>query len=370
MTKNPLKQLEALGQSIWLDYISRDLMTSGKLKKLIDEDGLRGITSNPSIFQKSIAESTDYDADIQKMFQEGKDVNAVYESLTQKDVRDAADVFRNLYNNLKGHDGYVSLEVNPHLAHDTKGTIEEARRLWKTLDRPNVFIKVPATKEGLFAIQELISEGININVTLLFGLSRYREVAEAYIAGIESRVSQGKSVENITSVASFFLSRIDVLLDPLFDKVIADNNEKSKLAKTMLGQVAISSAKIAYSMYDELFNTEKFKKLAAQGAKVQRLLWASTGTKNPAYSDVKYVEALIGPETVNTLPLETIDAYRDHGDPKLRLDLELDKSIDIFASLPELDINMDQITQQLEDEGVGKFNKSYDELIETLKKKK
>ena len=370
MKTNPLKQLETLGQSIWLDYIKRDLISSGKLKKLIDEDGLRGMTSNPSLFENAIAKSSDYDADIQKMLQEGKDVNMIYAALTQKDVQDAADEFCHLYNQMNGRDGYVSLEVNPHLAHDTNGTIEEARRLWTQLNRPNVFIKVPATKEGLPAITQLISEGINVNVTLLFGLSRYREVAEAYLAGIESRLSQGKSIAHVSSVASFFLSRIDVLLDPIFEKIMADNTEKSELAKQLHGQIAIASAKIAYSLYDEIFNSAKFKKLAEEGAQVQRLLWASTGTKNPEYSDIKYVEALIGPETVNTLPLETIDAYRDHGDPKLRLGLDLDKATSFFQHLPDLGINMDQVTQQLENEGVDKFNKAYDQLIETLRKKK
>ncbi|MGB6976760.1 MAG: transaldolase [Gammaproteobacteria bacterium] len=368
MKANPLNKLEALGQSIWLDYIKRDLITSGKLKKLITEDSLCGMTSNPSIFEKAIAESHDYDQDIKKMSREGKDVNFIYETLTQKDVQDAADEFRNLYNQTNGQAGYVSLEVNPHLAHDTKGTIEEARRLWKALNRPNVLIKVPATKEGLPAIKQLISEGINVNVTLLFGLPRYREVAEAYIAGIETRVEQEKPVKQIASVASFFLSRIDVLLDPIFEKFMAENTERSKLAKQLHGQIAIASAKIAYHIYDEIFNSDRFKKLAAKGAHVQRLLWASTSTKNPDYSDIKYVEALIGPQTVNTLPLETIEDYRNHGDPKARLGLELDKAMYFFQQLPELGINIDKVTQQLENEGVDKFTEAYDQLIETLKK--
>jgi transaldolase len=371
MKTNPLKQLEALGQSIWLDYIKRDLMTSGKLKKLIDEDGLHGMTSNPSLFEKAIAESHDYDQDIRKMSPDNN-VNQIYAALTQKDVQDAADEFRNLYNRINGKDGYVSLEVNPHLAHDTNGTIEEARRLWKALNRPNVFIKVPATKEGIPAISQLIGEGINVNVTLLFGLPRYREVAQAYIAGIETRLSEGKPVKHIASVASFFLSRIDVLVDPLLEKYRLENTDKpqlAKLAKQLQGEIAIASAKIAYQMYNELFAGDSFKKLARGGAQVQRLLWASTGTKNPVYSDIKYVESLIGRETVNTLPLETLDAYRDHGDPKVRLTSDLDKAISAFQSLPEFGIHIDQITQQLENEGVDKFNKAYDQLIETLKNK-
>lgn len=362
MKKNPLKQLEALGQAIWLDYIQRDWMTSGKLKKLIEEDGLQGMTSNPSLFEKAIAESHDYDQDIQKMSQDKKNVYQIYEALTQKDVQDAADTFRNLYDQTQGKDGYVSLEVNPHLAHDTQGTLEEARRFWKALNRPNVFIKVPATKEGIPAIQQLISEGINVNVTLLFGLPRYREVAEAYIAGIEARLAQGKSVNHVVSVASFFLSRLDVLVDPLLES-------KAERAKQLEGEIAIASAKLAYHLYEALFTGERFKKLAEKGASVQRLLWASTGTKNPKYSDIKYVEALIGPQTVNTLPLETIDAYRDHGNPQVRLTSDLDKATSAFQLLPECGIDIDHITQQLEEEGVDKFNKAYDALIETLKKK-
>ena len=369
MNKNPLKKLEALGQSIWLDFISRELIASGKLKKLITDDSLRGMTSNPSIFEKSIAESHDYDQDIQKMIQEGANVTKIYETLTQKDVLAAADEFRNLYNQTNGQDGYVSLEVNPHLAHDTNGTIEEARRLWKALNRPNVFIKVPATKEGLPAITQLLSEGININVTLLFGLPRYKEVAEAYIAGIEACHAQGRPIQQVMSVASFFLSRIDVLLDPIFEKHIVENSERSKLAKQMQGQIAISSAKLAYQIYAEIFNNARFKKLTEKGAQKQRLLWASTSTKNPAYSDIKYVEALIGPETVNTLPLETIEEYRDHGDPEVRLMQDLDKATDFFHQLPDFRIQIDQVTQQLENEGVDKFSQSYDKLIDTLQKK-
>lgn len=363
---NPLKKLETLGQSIWLDYIKRDLITSGTLKKLIIEDGLRGITSNPNLFEKAILESHEYDDDISKMLPEN-DVNKIYENLTQKDIRDAANEFRNLYNETKGQDGYVSLEVNPHLANDTKGTVEEACRLWKALNCPNVFIKVPATKQGLSAITQLISDGINVNVTLLFGLDRYREVAEAYIAGIEARIAQGKSVKDIASVASFFLSRIDERVDPILEKHIADHSEKSKIAKQLQGETAIASAKIAYQIYKEIFTSDRFKKLSEKGAQVQRLLWASTGTKNPEYSDIKYIEALIGPHTVNTLPVLTLDTYRDHGDPKVRLELDLDKASWVFQQLPNLGIDMDTVTQQLENEGVDKFNKAYDKLIETLK---
>jgi len=366
MNANPLKTLGTFGQSIWLDYIRRDLITSGQLRCLIEEDGLRGMTSNPSIFEKAIVDSHEYDEDIRAMAGEGKDVKSIYETLSQRDVQSAADEFRSVYDKTDGHDGYVSLEVNPHLAHDTKGTVEEAHRLWKMLARPNVFIKVPATTEGLSAIQELISEGINVNVTLLFGLPRYRQVADAYLAGIAARAARGKPVNHVASVASFFVSRIDGLGDPLLEKVIAQGGEKADLAKTVRGRVAIASAKMAYQLYKEIFGSGRFKSLADQGARVQRLLWASTSTKNPDDSDVKYVEALIGPDTVNTAPLDTLDAYRDHGDPKPRLEQDVAEARSVLERLPELGIDIDQVTQQLEDDGVVKFNKPFDKLLQTL----
>ena len=369
MKDNPLKKMETFGQSIWLDYIRRDLIASGALRRLIEDDGLRGMTSNPSIFEKAIAESNIYDQDIRDMALKKKDVKTIYEALSQRDVQNAADEFKSVYEKTEDKDGYVSLEVNPHLAHDTKGTIEEARRLWTALNRSNVFIKVPATSEGLPAIQQLISEGINVNVTLLFGLPRYRQVAEAYIAGLEARLAQGKPVKHIASVASFFLSRIDTLVDPLIEKFFEPGDKKSEIAKKVHGQVAISSAKAAYQIYKEIFGSNRFKKLADKGARVQRLLWASTSTKNPNYSDIKYIEQIIGPDTVNTVPLETIDDYRDHGDPKLRLEQDVKESDLIMAQLPELGINIDKVTQQLEDEGVKKFNKPFDKLMEALRKK-
>jgi transaldolase len=369
MKDNPLKKLETLGQSIWLDYIRRDLIANGELRRLIQEDGLRGMTSNPSIFEKAIAESHIYDQDIRDMALKKKGAKAIYETLSQRDVQNAADEFRSVYEKTDGKDGYVSLEVNPHLAHDTKGTITEARQLWSALNRPNVFIKVPATSDGLPAVQQLISEGINVNVTLLFGLPRYRQVAEAYIAGLEMRATQGKPVKHIASVASFFLSRIDSLVDPLVAKFLESGGKKKEIAEKVHGQVAISSAKVAYQIYKEIFATNRFKKLAGKGTRPQRLLWASTSTKNPDYSDVKYIEPLIGPDTVNTVPLETIDAYRDHGDPKSLLEQDVKEANWIMAQLPELEISIDKVTGQLEDEGVKKFNEPFDKLMETLIKK-
>jgi transaldolase len=366
MKDNPLKKLEALGQSIWLDYIRRDLITSGELQHLIEEDGIRGMTSNPAIFEKAIAESNIYDPEISRMALQKKEINAIYEALSQQDVKDAADVFRPLYDKTAVEDGYVSLEVNPHLAHNTKGTIEEGRRLWSALNKPNVLIKVPATIEGLPAIRLLISEGISVNVTLLFGLPRYRQVAESYIEGLEMRIAQGKSINQIASVASFFLSRIDTLVDPLLEKIIGTDSKKKEIAMEALGEVAISSAKAAYQIYKEIFDSTRFKKLKEKGAQVQRLLWASTSNKNPNYSDVKYIEALIGANTVNTVPPQTIDAYRDHGDPKSSIELDIVKANRVLACLPKLGIDIDQLAQQLEDEGVSKFNEPFDKLMEVL----
>jgi transaldolase len=369
MRYNPLKKLETFGQSIWLDYIRRDLITSGELLQLIENDGLRGMTSNPSIFQKAIAESEIYDADIRKLASQNKGVNTIYETISQQDVQTAADVFRPLYDETKGDDGYVSLEVNPHLANDTDGTIEEARRLRIALNRPNVLIKVPATAEGLPAIRQLIAEGININVTLIFGLPRYREVAEAFIEGLEDRVKQGKPIDNIVSVASFFLSRIDKVVDPMIEKIINYDNRKKKIAEEALGKVAISSAKVAYQIYKEVFGSARFKVLEEKGARPQRLLWASTSNKNPMYSNVKYIEALIAANTVNTVPPKTLDAYRDHGNPKLILEQNVRKAQRILTKLPELGIDLYERTQQLEEDGIRKFKKPFDKLMEALANK-
>jgi transaldolase len=370
MKENPLLKLSTFGQSIWLDYIRRQMIDSGELNKLIDEDGLKGVTSNPAIFAKAIAGSDDYDQDIKKLAQEGKSVKEIYETLTVADVGAATDLFRPLYDRVDGNDGFVSLEVNPHLAHDTEGTIQEARHLWQALSRPNVLIKVPATKAGLPAIKQLISEGINVNVTLLFGLPRYQEVVDAYLSGLEVRAGKKLPLNRVASVASFFLSRIDVLLDPQLEKLAAAGGPQAKAARELIGQIAIASAKIAYTIYQEIYDRERFKKLAALGARPQRLLWASTSTKNPAYPDVKYVEPLIGPDTVNTLPPETLEAYRDHGDPASRLTEEVDRAASYLQRLPEVGLDLNHATQQLEDEGVEKFNQPFDSLMDNLKAKR
>ena len=368
--QNPLRRLEQFGQSIWLDYIRRRMITSGELQRLIDEDGLKGITSNPAIFEKAIAGSKDYDDDIRAMARENKTVAQIYERITVADVQMAADAFAPLYKRLDGRDGFVSLEVSPHLARDTEGTIAEGRQLWQEVNRPNVFIKVPATLEGLPAITRLISEGINVNVTLLFSLTRYEQVAEAYLAGLEQRLAKGAPVQGVASVASFFLSRIDVLLDPEIDRQAKASGPLAATAKSLKGQAAIASAKIAYTMYKRIFGTERFKNLAARGARTQRLLWASTSTKNPDYPDVKYVEPLIGPDTVNTLPPETLEAYRDHGNPASRLEEGVEEAAAVLQRLPELHIDLAQATRQLEDEGIDKFNKPYDSLLQTLEEKR
>jgi transaldolase / glucose-6-phosphate isomerase len=364
--ENPLIGIQKLGQSVWMDFIRRNMILSGELARMIEQDGLRGVTSNPSIFDHAIADSSDYDVAIRGLALAGRSVAEIYQTLTVEDVQRAADAFRSTWDGSQGRHGFVSLEVNPHLAHDADGTVEEARRLWAALDRPNVFIKVPATLEGLDAIRRLIAEGINVNVTLLFGLPRYREVAEAYLAGLEARHAAGEPIDRVASVASFFLSRIDVLVDPTLETLIEAGGRTAEVAGRCHGQVAIASARLAYQIYREVFSDERFRTLESAGARTQRVLWASTSTKNPAYSDVKYVEALIGPETINTLPVETLDAYRDHGRPEARLEHELDKATALLADLSELGIVLDRVTQQLENEGVEKFNRPFDSLMKTL----
>jgi transaldolase len=368
MKTNPLIQLEKSGQSVWLDSISRNLIKSGDLRKMIENDGLSGISSNPAIFHKAISGSHDYDIEIRILAMAGKDPRSIYEAISIKDLQMAADEFLPLYKSTDGKDGYVSMEVDPNLAYNTNATILEARRLWIALDRPNVLIKVPATKEGLPAIQQLISEGINVNITLLFGLPRYRQVAEAYIAGLRKLDEKGKPLNKVFSVASFFISRIASVVDPIEEQFLASHGEQAHFGTNIKGHVAISSAQIAYRMYKEIFGSEQFGKLAAKGARPQKLLWASTGTKNPEYSDVKYIEALIGENTINTMPPHTMNAYRDHGKPEARIELNIAQAEWVMDELPELGINIDKITQQLESEGVDKFIKQYELIIESIRK--
>ncbi len=370
MNRNPLLGLENFGQSVWIDFVSRKALNNGEIQGLIHEDGISGLTSNPSIFEKAIAENHDYDKAIHSMALEGKSIKEIYEILTIADIQQAADLFRSIYDRLEGGDGFVSLEVSPKLAHDTAGTIAEAHYLWTAVNRPNLLIKVPGTREGLPAIQQLIGEGININVTLLFGLPRYQEVVEAYLAGLETLKAHGKPLARIASVASFFLSRIDVLIDPLLENLHQGGGLSVKDLAALQGQVAVSSAKVAYQIYQEVYSSERFIKLSKQGAHPQRLLWASTSTKNPEYSDVKYVETLIGPETINTMPLVTLNAYRDHGNPSLQLGKGAQEAQQVLEGLHQAGINLDAMTQQLEDEGVEKFSSAFEKLMAALNEKR
>ena len=369
MKSNPLLVLESLGQSIWIDFIRRQTITSGELKHLIEQDGVSGVTSNPSIFEKAIAESDDYDESIRALSLAGKSAEEIYQRLTVEDIQMVADQLRATYDQTDGRDGFVSLEVSPILAHDTTGTIEEARQLWSLVNRANVMIKVPATREGLPAIQQLTAEGINVNITLLFGLPRYRQVVDAYLTGLERLASTGKNLKNVASVASFFLSRIDTLVDPLLEKKITTSGRDATVAGPLQGQVATASAKVAYQIYKEIFGSDRFRKLQDNGARTQKLLWASTSTKNPAYSDTKYIEPLIGPDTINTLPIETLNAYREHGLPRLTLDENRDQAYRILQELPQAGINLDQITQDLEQQGVEKFRLALDRLMASLQEK-
>jgi transaldolase/transaldolase/glucose-6-phosphate isomerase len=361
MATNNVKQIHDFGQSIWLDFIDREIIASGKLKKLIEEDGVRGVTSNPAIFEKAITSSADYDKDIKELAKTAANNEELFFGLAISDIQQATALFKDVYDESNAEDGYVSLEVSPFLALDTEGTAKQAEELWKKVDRENVMIKIPGTKPGLAAIQQSIAKGININVTLLFGLDRYEEVTEAYISGLEEHLAAGHKVGHIASVASFFLSRIDVIVDPLLE---------AKGETALVGEVAIASAKKAYEIYKRVFSTERWKKLAAQGAKPQRLLWASTGSKNPAFKDTKYVEALIGPDTVDTVPLETVDAFRDHGIAANTLEGGLEEATATLAKLKDLGIDLDAITQQLEDEGIEKFNKPFEKLLKAIEDQK
>ena len=365
---NPLKALHEYGQSVWLDYIRRGLITSGELERLVRDDGLRGVTSNPAIFEKAIAGSTDYSAALDALQRRSDlDAMALYEHLAVEDVQAAADVMRPVYEATKQRDGYVSLEVSPHLARDTRRTIEEARRLWKAVGRENVMIKVPATTEGIPAIEQLISEGININVTLLFSQQAYEQVAEAYIAGLEARAARGGDVSRIASVASFFISRIDTAIDGIVIARLKSSGSPTEL-RSLLGKVAIANAKLTYRRYEELYTGARWRALAVKGAQTQRLLWASTGTKNPNYRDVVYVEELIGPDTVNTIPPTTFDAFRDHGQPRASLKENLEEARDTMALLEQVGISMKEVTDRLLEEGIHLFEEAFDKLLGAVEK--
>src|SRR4030088_1551380 len=368
---NPLRALLDYGQSVWLDYIRRDLLTSGKLKRLIEEDGLRGMTSNPAIFEKAIAESSDYDGILKELASRPElDATARFEQIAIRDIQDAADLLRPVYESSKFRDGFVSLEVSPYLAHKTRETIAEARRLWKAVKRDNVMIKVPGTAEGLPAIRQLIGEGININITLLFAQEVYEKVAEAYLDGLQDLQGRGGNVKKMASVASFFISRIDTLVDSMLNdrlKKTTDAGQQS-LLKSLLGKVAIANGKLTYQRYRHIFSGARWEALAAKGAQTQRVLWASTSTKNPNYRDVMYVEELIGPDTVDTMPPATLEAFRDHGRVRKSLTEDIPGAQKTMDDLAKAGISMKEVTDKLTEDGVKLFADAFKTLLDAVSK--
>ena len=369
---NPLLQLKTQGQSVWYDTIDRGQLVSGLFKRLLDEDGIVGVTSNPTIFQKSISHGDAYDEQMTQIIKQRKSTSEIYEALVIKDITTVADMLRPIYDRTNRQDGFVSLEVSPDLAHDTERSLSEARRFWKMVDRPNLMIKIPATTEGIPAVQQALTEGININITLIFSLDSYREVADAYISALEDRNAEGKDISHIASVASFFVSRVDTLVDQLLEdkiKTTSDSAEQQKL-KSLEGKAAIANARLVYQEFTRIFHTPRFETLKHSGAHVQRPLWASTSTKNPAYRDVLYAEELIGPDTVDTMPLETIENFRDHGRVSRTVENDIQQAKDVFAALEKVGIHYDQVTKQLQDEGVQKFADSFHALFQGIESKK
>lgn len=369
---NPLLELKKLGQSVWYDNLNRELIATGRLQRMVDEDGISGGTSNPSIFEKAIAAGDHYASDLERLARAGLDTPAIYDELTLTDIRQSCDVFLPVYEASLGADGFASLEVSPHLAFDTERTVSEALRLFRALDRPNAMIKIPGTAEGLPAIERCLYEGVNVNVTLLFGVANYERVAWTYIAALERRVAEGRPIDRIASVASFFVSRVDTMVDERLQALIAQAGEGPRRAalERLLGGAGIANAKIAYAKFKEVFSSPRWQALAQRGARVQRCLWASTSTKNPAYRDVMYVEGLIGPETVNTLPQSTLDAFRDHGvvAPTLEADVE-----GAFAHIQRLEaegIDFKAVTDELQVQGVKLFCDSFDAASATIERKR
>jgi transaldolase len=367
MDGNALLKLRARGQSVWLDDIHRRMLSDGTLARMIESDGLAGLTSNPAIFANAIMKHPEYQPAVAELMPKAANSVELYEAIVIDDIRHVADLFRATYRRAEGADGFVSLEVSPHLAHDTQKSISEGRRLWGRLERENAMIKVPGTAPGLAAVRALIAEGVNVNVTLLFSPSRYRQVADAYLCGLEQRVQRGADIANVASVASFFLSRVDTLVDRLLDEHAGQGRGE---ARALRGRTATALASQAYAEYRELVNSERWRDLARRGARPQRLLWASTSTKDPRYSDVKYVEDLIAAQTVNTMPLETLAAYRDHGKGGAGLAAFQSETPRIMRELATLGINLDRVAQQLEDEGVRKFSEPFDQLQQWLQEQK
>jgi transaldolase/glucose-6-phosphate isomerase len=367
---NPLQQLGEAGQAVWLDFIDRELLETGGLRTLIAEDGLKGVTSNPSIFEKAIGEGSHYDDRIRALLAQGRTEAAeVYEALAIADIRDAADQLRPVYDAANGADGFVSLEVSPYLALDAEGTVTEARRLWSAVGRPNLLVKVPGTEAGYRAIRTLVGEGININVTLLFALKAYLAVAEAHTAGLEAFKAAGGDVGKVAGVASFFVSRIDTQIDKKIDQRVAAGDRDADQLRALRGKVAIANAKLAYQEYLKLIETQRWKALAAAGARPQRLLWASTGTKDPAYSDVLYVETLIGPDTVNTMPPKTMDAFRDHGRVAKTLTQDVREAEGVLAEAERLGLDLGGVTRDLVTDGVKLFSDAADKLLVAVRSK-
>jgi transaldolase len=357
---NPLVQLNTYGQSFWYDNIRRRYLLDGTLARLINEDGLRGMTSNPSIFEQAIGGGSDYDEQIARLAETGAKLAAVYEGLVLEDIRLACDLFAPLHTETRGGDGFVSLEVSPHLARDTEGTVDEARRLFAAVDRPNVMIKVPATEEGIPAVRQLISEGVNVNITLMFSMSHYEAVADAYMDGLTVFMKRGGEPARVASVASFFVSRVDTAVDKQLKGLTQAHTD------ALLGRSAIANSKQVYQRFQELFHGQRFESLRTRGAQVQRLLWASTSTKNPDYADTLYVDNLIGPQTVNTMPPSTIDAFRDHGRVANTLEDGLEEARVVLQRLAELGINLEAIAEDLQEAGVEAFARSFDKLMDTL----
>jgi transaldolase len=372
MAGNPLLELNQAGQSVWLDFLSRDILRSGELKRLLREDGVSGVTSNPTIFQGAIEGSDIYDAQIKDLVGHGvTEPKKIYEALTTEDIREAADILREAYDKSGGEDGFVSIEVSPTLARDAEGSIKEAKRLWGEIGRKNIFIKIPGVPEGPEAIEALIADGINVNVTLLFSVQRYEAVAAAYLKGIEKRISAGQPVSEIRSVASFFVSRVDTLFDMMLNEKLptAGTEIEERRIKNLYGKVGAANCKLAYQKYKELFLSTNFRLIREKGANDQRLLWASTSTKNPKYSDIKYVEELIAPDTVNTMPLKTMMAFKDHGKVRAAIEQDLQDARDVFEKLVSIGINLEQATVQLEEEGVKKFSDSYNDVLGAIGRK-
>jgi transaldolase len=363
---NPIMQLHELGQSIWYDNIQRNLLENGALAAMIQNGDIRGVTSNPTIFQNAIAKTNDYDAALKPLARSGMQPEPIFFSLAVEDIRNATDLFRGLYDKTSGGDGYVSLEVSPYLANDTQATIEQALALWKQVDRPNLMIKIPATLAGLPAIRKAIASGLNINVTLIFSLERYAAVMEAYISGLEDRLAAGHSVQSIASVASFFVSRVDTKVDAKLEEIIKQGGPNASKAASLVGKIAIANSRLAYNLYEQIFGAARFEKLAKAGARRQRPLWASTSTKNPAYRDVIYIEELIAPNTVNTVPPSALENFRDHGVAELRLEGKVAESSQVITDLESLGISMAQVTLELENEGVKSFENSYTSLLKTI----